>query len=324
MHCSIDETAECADFHDSRSRVPSMSTDGRLLGNLSVLVSVVETGNFARAADALGLSPSGVSRAIGRLEARLVVRLLHRTTRSVTLTDEGERLYAQVGPLLSGIEEAALSAAGDGQAVRGRLRVSLDPMFSRRVVAPHLGDFLARYPDLELEIVTRDDLGDLIADGIDVSVRFGEPPSSSLVGRKLLDTRVLTVAAPAYIAAQGKPASPKELSAHRCIQFRDPVTRRPYDWEFHRRGKIAHVEARGPLLVTDSGTMFAVCIAGAGIAQVLAVSVQDALDDGRLIKLFPDWAEETFPLYAFYPSRRHAPPKVRAFVDFCVELAKAR
>jgi DNA-binding transcriptional LysR family regulator len=299
-----------------------MSSDGRLLGNLSVLVSVVETGNFARAADALGLSPSGVSRAVSRLEERLGVRLLHRTTRSVTLTDEGERLYAQVGPLLSGIEDAALAAAGDSQAVRGRLRVSLDAMFARQVIAPHLADFLARYPALELEIVTRDELGDLVAEGIDVAVRFGVPPSSSLIGRKLLETRVLTVAAPAYLATHGRPATPKDLVHHRCIQFRDPVTRRPFDWEFHRRGKVVPVETTGPLLVTDSGIMFAVCIAGAGIAQVLAVSVQDALADGRLVELFPDWAEESFPLYAFYPSRKNAPPKVRAFVDFCVDLAK--
>lgn len=298
-----------------------MPSDGRLLGNLSVLVSVVETGNFARAADALGLSPSGVSRAVSRLEERLGVRLLHRTTRSVTLTDEGERLYAQVGPLLSGIEDAALAAAGDSQAVRGRLRVSLDAMFARQVIAPRLAAFLARYPALELEIVTRDELGDLVADGIDVAVRFGVPPSSSLIGRKLLDTRVLTVAAPAYLAAHGRPATPKDLVNHRCIQFRDPVTRRPFEWEFHRKGKVVPVETTGPLLVTDSGIMFAVCIAGAGIAQVLAVSVQDALADGRLIELFPDWAEESFPLHAFYPSRKNAPPKVRAFVDFCVELA---
>jgi DNA-binding transcriptional LysR family regulator len=298
-----------------------MSSDGRLLGNLSVLVSVVETGNFARAADALGLSPSGVSRAISRLEERLGVRVLHRTTRSVTLTDEGERLYAQVGPLLSGIEDAALAAAGDSQAVRGRLRVSLDAMFARQVIAPQLAAFLARHPALELEIVTRDELGDLVADGIDVAVRFGVPPSSSLIGRKLLETRVLTVAAPAYLAAHGRPATPKDLVNHRCIQFRDPVTRRPFEWEFHRKGKVVPVETTGPLLVTDSGIMFAVCIAGAGIAQVLAVSVQDALADGRLVELFPDWAEERFPLYAFYPSRKNSPPKVRAFVDFCVELA---
>ncbi|WP_325470552.1 LysR family transcriptional regulator [Luteibacter sp.] len=300
-----------------------MSSDGRLLGNLSVLVSVVETGNFARAADALGLSPSGVSRAVSRLEERLGVRLLHRTTRSVTLTDEGERLYAQVGPLLSGIEDAALAAAGDSQAVRGRLRVSLDAMFARQVIAPQLAAFMARYPALELEIVTRDELGDLVADGIDVAVRFGVPPSSSLIGRKLLETRVLTVAAPAYLAAHGRPAAPKDLVDHRCIQFRDPVTRRPFDWEFHRKGKVLPVETTGPLLVNDSGIMFAVCVAGAGIAQVLAVSVQDALADGRLVELFPDWAEESFPLYAFYPSRKNAPPKVRAFVDFCVELASS-
>ena len=305
--------------HDHES--PLMSSDGRLLGNLSVLVSVVETGNFARAADALGLSPSGVSRAISRLEERLGVRLLHRTTRSVTLTDEGERLYAQVGPLLSGIEDAALAAAGDSQAVRGRLRVSLDAMFARQVIAPQLAAFLARHPALELEIVTRDELGDLVADGIDVAVRFGVPPSSSLIGRKLLETRVLTVAAPAYLAAHGRPATPKDLVNHRCIQFRDPATRRPFDWEFHRKGKVMPVETTGPLLVTDSGIMFAVCVAGAGIAQVLAVSVQDALADGRLVELFPDWAEERFPLYAFYPSRKNSPPKVRAFVDFCVELA---
>ncbi|UPG94372.1 LysR family transcriptional regulator [Luteibacter aegosomatissinici] len=299
-----------------------MSTDGRLLGNLSVLVSVVETGNFARAAEALGLSPSGVSRAIGRLETRLGVRLLQRTTRSVHLTDEGERLVAQVGPLLSGIEDAALAAAGDAQAVRGRIRVSLDPMFSRLVVAPRLAAFLAQHPALEIEIVTRDELGDLVAEGIDVAVRFGVPPSSSLVARKLLDTRVLTVAAPAYLAAHGQPRTPKDLVSHSCIQFRDPVTRRPFEWEFHRRGKVTVVETKGPILVTDSATMYGLCVAGAGIAQVLEISVRDALEDGRLVELFPGHAEETFPLYAFYPSRRHAPPKVRAFVDFCVALGR--
>lgn len=301
-----------------------MPTDSRLLGNLSVLVAVVDTGNFARAAEALNLTPSGVSRAVSRLETRLGVRLLHRTTRSVTLTDEGERLYAQVGPLLSSLEDAALSAAGDAQTVRGRLRVSLDPMFSWQVVAPRLHEFLSRYPDLQMEIVTRDELGDLIAEGIDVSVRFCEPPSSSLVARKLLDTRVLTVAAPAYLAAHGTPKTPADVATHRCIQFRDPVTRRPFDWEFHRRGKVLAVQTEGPLLVNDSGTMFSVCLAGAGIAQVLAVSVRNAIADGRLVELFPEWNGETFPLYAFYPSRRHAPPKVRAFVDFCVSLAEGK
>lgn len=300
-----------------------MPADGRLLGNLSVLVSVVETGNFARAADALGLSPSGVSRAVGRLEARLGVRLLHRTTRSVTLTDEGQRLYAQVGPLLSGIEDAAFSAAGDGQTVRGRLRVSVDPMFSAQILAPRLRSFLDQHPHLELEIVTRDELGDLISDGIDVAVRFGVPPSSSLVGRKLLDTRVLTVATPGYLASHGRPATPKDLIGHHCIQFRDPVTRRPFDWEFHRKGKIVTVETTGPVLATDSGTMYALCVSGVGIAQILELSMRDALADGRIVELFPDWAEEIFPLYAFYPSRRNAPPKVRAFVDFCVGLAAA-
>src|SRR5262249_22307955 len=155
--------------------------------------------------------------------------------------------------------------------VRGRLRVSLDPMFSRLVVAPSLTGFLAEHPQLEIEIVTRDDIGDLIAEGIDVAVRFGVPESSSLVARKLLDTRVLTVAAPAYLAAHGTPRAPKDLLAHQCLQFRDPVTRRPFEWEFHRRGKVTSVDTTGPILVTDSATMYGLCVAGAGIAQVLEV-----------------------------------------------------
>ncbi len=136
------------------------------------------------AAGALGLTQPGVSRAIARLEARIGVRLLDRTTRTVRLTDEGRRFYEQVGPLLAGIEEAALLASGAASAVRGRLRVNIDPFFSRLVLAPRLGAFMARYPDLELELVTREKVGDLVADGFDVAVRFGPPPPSTLIARK--------------------------------------------------------------------------------------------------------------------------------------------
>jgi DNA-binding transcriptional LysR family regulator len=298
-----------------------MPFDGRLLAGVSVLAAVVEAGNFARAGEALSLSPSGVSRAIARLEARVGIRLLNRTTRAVRLTDEGARFYGQVMPLLSGIEEAATAAGNAAERVQGRLRVSIDPPFARMLLAPRLHEFAARYPGLELELLTRDVVGDVIGEGMDMAVLFGEPPDSSLAARKLLTTRVLTVAAPSYLQRHGRPAHPAELEKHDCIQFRDPLSGRPFPWEFHRRRKIVPVRTRGTLLVNDSATMIAACLAGAGDAQVLALRIHDLIESGQLIELFPDWPGETFPLYAFYPSRRHLPAKVRAFIDFCVEAA---
>jgi DNA-binding transcriptional LysR family regulator len=294
-----------------------MAFDFRLLSGIGVLAAVVSSGSFARAAEALGLSASGVSRAIARLEDRVGTRLLDRTTRSLRLTDEGLQFYEQVGPLLDGLEEATRLAAGASEAVRGRLRVNVDPFFSRLVLAPRLPEFLTRYPMLELEVFTRDTVGELVADGVDVAVRFGPPAVPSLIARKLLDTRILTVAAPAYLDGRGRPTTPSELVDHVCIQFRDPASFRPFEWEFQRGDEVLPVETSGPLLVTDVGTMLGACIAGAGVAQVMALGVQDALQDGRLVELFPDWPGETFPLYALHPSRHHPPAKVRAFIDFC-------
>ncbi|HEY0229683.1 MAG TPA: LysR family transcriptional regulator [Dokdonella sp.] len=299
-----------------------MPFDGRLLSGVSVLAAVVESGNFVRAGEALSLSPSGVSRAIARLEARIGIRLLHRTTRAVRLTDEGARFYGQVIPLLSGIEEAAALAGNAAERVQGRLRVSIDPPFARMLLAPRLHEFTARHPALELELITRDVVGDVIGEGMDMAVLFGEPPDSSLAARKLLSTRVLTVAAPGYLERHGRPAHPTELEQHDCIQFRDPLSGRAFPWEFHRARKILPVKTRGTLLLNDSATMIAACLAGSGIAQVLALRIHDLIETAQLIELFPDWPGETFPLYAFYPSRRHLPAKVRVFIDFCVEVAR--
>ena len=176
-----------------------MALDGRVLANIGVLTAVVESGSFARAAEALGITASGVSRAVGRLEAGVGVRLLDRTTRAVALTDEGRRLYEQINPLVAGIGEAIATAGGASAAVKGRLRVNVDAFFARLILAPHLARFLERHPDLTLDLATREQLGDLVSDGFDIAVRFGEPPSSSLVSRKLLDTRSVTVAAPSYL-----------------------------------------------------------------------------------------------------------------------------
>jgi len=294
-----------------------LAFDGRVISNVGVLAAVVEGGSFARAAEALGLSRSGVSRAVARLEARVGVRLLDRTTRAVALTDEGRRLYAEVVPLLTGIEDAVTVTSGSAIAVRGRLRVNVDAFFSRLLFTPHIPDFLALHPELTLELVAKDQLGDLVGEGFDIAVRFGHPPDSSLVSRKLLETRTITVASPAYVAAHGRPEAPSDLARHACIQVRDSASGQPIDsWTYRRGAEVAEVRATGRLMVAEFGTMLGACLEGVGIARVKAIGVQRLIDRGELVELLPDWTGESFPLYALYPSRHLPPAKVRAFIDF--------
>ena len=299
-----------------------MSFDERILNGMGVLTAIVESGSFASAGERLDMSQSGVSRSVARLEARLGIRLFDRTTRIVKLTDEGRRLYEQIVPLMDGLEEAAASAAGGATAVRGRLRVNVDPFFSKIVLSPRIGEFVGRYPELNLDLITRDQLGDMVADGFDLAVRFGEPRPSTLVARKLLDTRIMTAASPGYLKKYGRPLKPTDLERepHNCIQYRDPETGRPFVWEFHRPRKKVIIDARGRLTVNDVSTMHGACLAGHGIAQIMALGTQPLFDSGRLVDLFPDWPDERFPLYALYPSRRHPSAKVRAFLDFIVKI----
>lgn len=296
--------------------------DERVLNGMSVFAAIVDAGTFAGAGEALGMSQPGVSRAVARLEARLGIRLFDRTTRVLSLTDEGRRFYEQVMPLMAGLEEAAATAAGDATAVRGRLRVNVDPFFSRLLLGPRLEAFLASHPDLKLDLVTRDRLGDMVVEGFNLAVRFGEPRESSLVARKLLRTRILTVAAPSYIERHGRPAIPRDLEngKHACIDFRDPETGQPFSWEFHSKRKHVSIRTQGQLTVNDVGTMLSVALAGYGVAQVMALGTEALLETGRLIELFPDWPDEHFPLYALYPSRQHLPAKTRVFLEFVATL----
>jgi DNA-binding transcriptional LysR family regulator len=296
-----------------------MAFDGRLLAGIGVLAQVVETGNFARAGEAMGLTPSGVSRAVARLEARLGVRLFDRTPRAVRLTEEGRRFHAQVAPLLAGLEDAATDASATAGAVRGRLRVNADPWFARLVLAPRLPAFLARYPDLSLEIIVRDTPGDLIGEGMDIAVRFGDIGPPGLIARKLMETRIVAIAAPSYLAQHGTPRRPADLLRHECLMFRDPVSGKPFGWEFRRKGEVVEVEARGRLVFNDLATKLAACVAGQGIALSVAFGLEPFLASKALIQILPDWAEERYALYSYYPSRHLPPAKVRAFLDFLKE-----
>lgn len=297
-----------------------MVFDTRLLTGVGVLAAVTEAGNFARAAEMLGLTPSGVSRAVARLEARVGVRLFDRNPRDVSLTEEGRRFHAQVMPLLAGLDEAAAEAAGAAAVVRGRLRATVDPWFARMVLASKLQQFLVRYPLLSVDLSTSNYRQDMMA-GVDVAVRFGPPDESSLIVRKLLETRVLTVAAPAYLEKYGEPQSPQDLVHHEALLFRDPQTGLPFPWEFRRGGEVEDVKVSGRLVLDDPSVAIAACLAGQGIFQSLAVGLAPLLSRGELIQILPEWSEELFPLYAYHPSRHLPPAKVRALLDFIQEIA---
>ena len=296
----------------------------KLSGGIGVFAAVVDAGTFAAASEVLGMSPPGVSRAIARLEEKLKIRLFNRTTRSVSLTEEGRRFYEQVMPHLAGLEEAAAAAAGGALAVRGKLRVNLDPVFYRIILGQRLNAFMDAHPELEIEFIARDSLGDLVMDGFDLALRFGEPKSSTLIARKLLDSGIVTVAAPSYIARWGRPAKPEELERgnHRCLEFRNPGTGKPFPWEFHRRRKRILVDTRGRLTVNDPSALLNACLAGSGIAQMLVLGAEHLIAEGRLVNLFPEWTDERYPFYAYYPSRHHMPAKTRAFLDFVIELTR--
>ena len=297
-----------------------MAFDTRLLTGVGVLAAVTEAGNFARAAEMLGLTPSAVSRAVARLEARVGVRLFDRNPREVSLTEEGRRFHTQVMPLLAGLDEAAAEAAGAAAVVRGRLRVSVDPWFARTVLASELQQFLVRYPLLSVDFSTSNYREEMMT-GVDVAVRFGPPDASSLIVRKLLETPILTVAAPAYLERHGQPRSPHDLVHHEALLFRDPQTGLPFPWEFHRGGEIVEVKVSGRLVMDDPSVAIATCVAGQGIFQSLAIGLAPFLSRGELIQILPEWSEEFYPLYAYHPSRHLPPAKVRALLDFIQEIA---
>lgn len=297
-----------------------MVFDTRLLTGVGVLAAVAEAGNFARAAEMLGLTPSGVSRAVARLEARVGVRLFDRNPRAVTLTEEGRRFHAQVMPLLAGLDEAASEAAGAAALIRGRLRVSVDPWFARMVLAAGLQRFLVRYPLLILDFSTSNYREEMMT-GVDVAIRFGPPDASSLIIRKLLETPILTVAAPAYLERHGQPRSPHDLVHHEALLFRDPQTGLPFPWEFHRGGEIVRVKVPSRLVLDDPSVAVTACVAGQGIFQSLAIGLAPFLARGDLVPILREWSEELYPLYAYHPSRHLPPAKVRAFLDFIQEIA---
>jgi DNA-binding transcriptional LysR family regulator len=301
-----------------------MTSDPRFLSGLPVLAAVIESKSFVRAGEALGLTQSGVSRAIQRLEERLGVRLFERTSKTMRLTEAGQKFCAEALPLLAQLEETAEQTVNHSGQVRGNLRINVDSTLARLFLAPRLGAFLEMHRGLHIELLIRDHIGEMVAEGFDAAIRFGEPERSALIARRLLQIRVLTCASPAYLERRGRPRAPRDLEtqSHECLLFRDPVTGNPFPWEFHHGRKRLTVAVTGRLITNDALTQLEACVAGCGIAQVFHAGIEPLLKSGKLVNLFPEWSDELFPLYIYHPSRHFVPAKLRAFIEFLVSELK--
>jgi DNA-binding transcriptional LysR family regulator len=295
-----------------------MSADELTLNDANVFAAVVRSGSFAGAARTMNLSQSVASRAVARLEKHLGVRVLDRTTRSVALTDEGRLLFERLEPLLDGFEETFAFLAEKQSKIHGTLRVKIHSVLSHVIPSNHLKKFLETHPDLSVELISSDRVGDLINEGIDLALTVGDLPPSSFVAKRLLNSRVITVASPEYIKRFGSISHPTDLAngGHKLIDYRNPETGRPFLWEHHRGRKIVKTATSGTLIVSDIVSLHGICMAGWGIAQVLEIAVRPLLASGALVDVLPEWGDERFPIHAIYPSRSYVPPRTRAFLDF--------
>ena len=290
------------------------------LSAMRVFARVAELGSFARAADALDLSRAMVTTRIAQLEARLGVRLLHRTTRRVALTDDGRAYHERCVRILADIDETE-EALGRGRTrPSGRLRVQAPVALTRHFLIPALPRFMVRHPELALELRLANRVVDLVEEGLDCAIRLGPPAEPHLVARRIAETRLATCAAPAYLARRGVPGAPDDLARHDCIAFLDLASGRPVDWRFARGGVDTTRAPGGRLAFNSMEAAVEAAAAGLGVAQVLSSLAQGAIAAGRLVPVLVDWAAAGPPLYVAYPHHRHLSAKIRAFVDFAAEV----
>lgn len=285
--------------------------------DLRAFVRVMDRGSFSSAAKDLGLTPSAVSKLIARLEDRLGVRLLERSTRRLALTPEGETFLARARRIVGDIEEAEAEVMQARGAPRGRLHINSGTAFGLHQLTPALADFLARYPEIDVDLSITDRLVDLIEEQADIAVRSGHIPQGPFVQRKLADLQRVICAAPSYLQRRGTPHLAADLKDHDCIVVAGPGLNR---WPFESRAGVDVVEVRPRVSTDDAEAALRLAIAGAGIIRLSDVIVGGPLRDGQLVALLTDSHHvEPFPLAAFYPAGRQRLPRVAVFIDFLVE-----
>lgn len=284
------------------------------LSGFTVFVQVAETRSFVAAGRALGISASAVGKRVARLEEKLGVRLFHRSTRSIALTAEGTLFLERSRRILAEIEATELELSRTAGAPRGRLRVSL-PLVSS-LVLPVLADFMAEYPEIELDLDFTDRLVDVIEEGFDVVVRTGQLSDSRLSARRLGAFRLLVVGSPAYLERHGVPRRPADLAAHACLHYRFSNTGKLEPWPLRRLP--GEPEPLLPIAMVCNNIETRVCFAlrGRGLACLPDFAIHDALAEGRLRSVLDDYMEGTGNFYLLWPSGRQVSPRLRAFIDF--------
>lgn len=286
--------------------------------DMTAFVRAVELGGFSVAARDLGLTPSAISKLVTRLEDRLGVRLLNRTTRRLALTPEGEAYFHRSQRILADIHEAEDEVARFRAQPRGLLRVNVGTAFGMHQLAPALPEFLSRYPEMQVELTITDRLVDLIEEGADMGIRLGTLADSTLIARRICDVERVVCAAPEYLKRHGVPRKPAELLAHNCLSMTyAPGLRR---WPFEARDGVKHVEVSGNASASSADALLQLALRGLGVIRLSDVIVGAAIREGRLVPMLENvHHREALPLHAVYPQGRHRSPRVAAMVEFLVE-----
>lgn len=291
------------------------------LSDLNAFLAVAEARGFRDAARRVGLSASTLSEAVRRLETRLGVRLLHRTTRSVTPTEAGTRLIERLAPALGEVEAALDVVNLFRDRPTGTLRLNVPVSAARLVLPAILPGFLAAYPDIEVEIVAEDGFVDMVASGCDAGIRYDERLEQDMIAVPIGPRvqRFATAAAPAYLDAHGRPSHPRQLLDHACLRGRFASGALTSPWEFERDGEIVRIEPRGPLIASVAGAadlLVDMAVAGGGIVSLFEDWLRPLLDSGTLEPVLPDWWQSFSGPFLYYSGRRLVPPPLRAFLDF--------
>ena len=285
------------------------------LKQMETFVSVAARGSLTAAAHAEGVAPAIIGRRIDALEARLGVKLLLRTTRRISLTDEGSAFLENCQRLLAELQNAEASVSAGGVKASGHLRITAPAGFGRRHVAPLIPGFLDLHPEVTLSLDLTDRLVDLVNEGYDCAVRVGDLADSSLVSLRLADNRRVCVAAPAYLQQYGTPAMPADLARHNCLAY-SSVGSQPRGWMFQAGGEIMHIRVNGRMDCTDGAVLHQWCLEGRGIAWRSYWEVGNSLKEGKLVALLEEYAAPPNGIFAVFTQRKHQPLRLRLWLDF--------
>lgn len=287
-------------------------------GEMLVFARVVETGSFSAAGKLLDLTPSAVSKLVGRIEQRLGTLLLQRSTRQLTLTTEGKQFYDSCVRILDDIEEAEQGIATGKAAAHGTLRVNVSLPFGTHQLLPLIPEFSRRYPDIRLDLSLTDALVDLQREQVDVAIRMGALADASFQARPLGTSRLAVVASPAYLKAHGRPRHPDDLAAHRCFNFN--FRRARDEWPFLLGGHTVYRQVGGGMLTNNGETMRLLTLDGLGISRLALFHIGKDLAEGKLVELLPEFNPgDTEEIHAIFRQQRYMPQRVRVFIDFLVE-----